>query len=76
LRPVRADDFNREQIASRWAEATMTTIDLIAQEHVKYLASAQTRRDRTRYLAAVARLRALREGPQPTRRLYPDRSDR
>lgn len=43
----------------------MTTIDLIAQEHLKYLASAQTRRDRIRYLTAVARLRAEREGQAP-----------
>jgi hypothetical protein len=51
----------------------MTTIDLIAQEHVKYLASAKTRRDRDRYLAAVERLRAEREGQRssPSARTRP-----
>ena len=40
----------------------MTTIDLIAQEHLRYLASAKKRRDRIRYLSAVQRLRTQREG--------------
>jgi hypothetical protein len=40
----------------------MTTLDSIARERQLYLASARTRQDWMRYLAAVERLRQQREG--------------
>jgi hypothetical protein len=49
-------------------QETMTTIDLIALERQRYLSSARSRRDWLRYVHAVERLQAEREGQRPRRR--------
>jgi hypothetical protein len=45
----------------------MSTIDLIAVEHKRYLSSSRSRRKWLRYVQAVERLQALREGRPPRR---------
>ncbi len=45
----------------------MSTLDLIALEHKRYLSSSRSRRDWLRYVQAVERLQAQREGRPPRR---------
>jgi hypothetical protein len=46
----------------------VTTLDLIALERKRYLSSTRSRRDWLRYVHAVERLQAEREGQRPRRR--------